>query len=74
MSKYNILPQFKCQIRILNVKILYSASVRMSKFDIGQILNVKNRKKKSEKRKAKNEYKKRKTKSEKGITKSNNEK
>ena len=33
MSKYNIRPQFECQNRILNVKILHSASVGMSKYD-----------------------------------------
>ena len=33
MSKYNIRPKFECQNRILNVKILYSASVQMAKYD-----------------------------------------
>ena len=33
MSKYDIWPQFECQNRILNVKILYWASVGMSKYD-----------------------------------------
>ena len=33
MSKYDIRPQFECQNRILNVKIRYSAQVRMSRKD-----------------------------------------
>ena len=33
MSKYDIRPDFECQNRILNVKIRYSAQVRMSKLD-----------------------------------------
>ena len=33
MSKYDIQPYFECQNRILNVKIRYSASVLMSKWD-----------------------------------------
>ena len=33
MSKYDILPDFECQNRILNVKIRYSAPFLMSKFD-----------------------------------------
>ena len=33
MSKYDIRSQFECQNRILNVKIRYSASVGMSKYD-----------------------------------------
>ena len=37
MSKYDIRPDFKCQNRILNVKVRYSASVRMP----NMILNVK---------------------------------
>ena len=34
MSKCHIRAEFECQNRILNVKIRYSAAVRMSKFDI----------------------------------------
>ena len=37
MSKYDIRPDFECQNRILNVKVRYSASVRMP----NMILNVK---------------------------------
>ena len=37
MSKYNIWPDFECRNRILNVKVQYSASVRMQ----NMILNVK---------------------------------
>ena len=37
MSKYDIRPNFECQNRILNVKVRYSASVRMP----NMILNVK---------------------------------
>ena len=48
MSKCDIRHQYECQNRILKVKILYSARIRMSK---------------NEKRKAKNESKERKTKS-----------
>ena len=33
MSKYDILPDFECRNRILNVKIRYSAPFLMSKFD-----------------------------------------
>ena len=33
MSKSDILPQFECQNRNLNVKIRYSAPVRMFKYD-----------------------------------------
>ena len=33
MSKYDILPQFVFQNRILNVRIRYSAPVQMSKSD-----------------------------------------
>ena len=53
MSEYDFPTQFECQNRILNVKIRFSDSVRISKNE--------NRKTKNEKRKAKNE--KRKTKS-----------
>ena len=49
MSKCDIRPEFECQDRILNVKIRYSAPVRMSNFDIwpefkcqNRISNVKN--------------------------------
>ena len=49
MSNYNIRPKFECQKRILNVKIRYSAQVRMSKKEseyqntiFGTISNVKN--------------------------------
>ena len=48
MSKYDIRAQLDCQNWILNVKIRYSATVRMSKHDFeyqntifGPILNVK---------------------------------
>ena len=44
MSKYGIRPYFKCQNRILNVKIRYVAPVRMSKCQntkVGPSLNVK---------------------------------
>ena len=48
MSKFDIRPKFECQNRILNVKIRYSAQVRMSKLDFecqnsifGPNLNVK---------------------------------
>ena len=48
MSKYDIQPQFKCQNRILNVKMGYLATVKMSKQDFecqntifGSISNVK---------------------------------
>ena len=58
MSKYNIPPQFQCQNRILNVKILYSASVRISKYDRGNW--VSNRPdNECQKAKTKNEYEKR---------------
>ena len=53
LSKYHIRTQSECQNRILNVKLRYSASVRISK-------NVK-RKAKNEKRKAKSEKRKTKT-------------
>ena len=33
MSKYDIRPDFECQNRVLNVKLRYSAQVRMSKKD-----------------------------------------
>ena len=33
MSKFDIRPEFERQNRILNVKIRYSAQVRMSKLD-----------------------------------------
>ena len=33
MSKFDIQPYFECQNRIFNVKIRYSAPVRMSKWD-----------------------------------------
>ena len=33
MSQYDIRPKFECRTRILNVKITYSASVRMSESD-----------------------------------------
>ena len=33
MSKFDIRPEFECQNRILNVKIRYSARIRMSKWD-----------------------------------------
>ena len=39
MPKYNIPPQFECPNIISNVKIRYSALVRVSKYDI---LNDKN--------------------------------
>ena len=65
MSKYDKWHQLECQNRILNVKILYWASVGMSKSILGSILNVKKNQKKSEKRKAI---------SEKRITKLINEK
>ena len=49
MSKCDIRPEFECQDRIKNVKIRYSAPVRMSNFDIwpefkcqNRISNVKN--------------------------------
>ena len=49
MSKCDIRPEFECQDRISNVKIRYSAPVRMSNFDIwpkfkcqNRISNVKN--------------------------------
>ena len=49
MSKCNIRPEFECQDRISNVKIRYSAPVRMSNLDIwpefkcqNRISNVKN--------------------------------
>ena len=51
MSKYDMLPQFECQIRILNVKIQYSAKLECQnrkKYDMRpqfecqfRILNVK---------------------------------
>ena len=54
--KYNIRPQLECQNRILNVKILYSASVVMSKYDTHLDFECrKNEKQKIEKRKAKNQ-------------------
>ena len=53
MSKYDIRPQCECRNRILNAKIRYSASVRMSKNE--------KRRAKNEKRKAKAENEKRKT-------------
>ena len=37
MSKYDIRPVFECQNRILNVKIRYSAQVRIS----NRIMNIK---------------------------------
>ena len=58
MSEYDIWPQFECQNRILNVKILYFASVSMSKYDTRPNFDVKNRKTKNKKRKAKNKYEK----------------
>ena len=49
MSKCDIRSEFECQDRILNVKIRYSAPVRMPNFDIwpefkcqNRISNVKN--------------------------------
>ena len=49
MSKCDIRPEFECQNRISNVKIRYSAPVRMSNFDTwpefkcqNRISNVKN--------------------------------
>ena len=49
MSKCDIRPEFECQDRISNVKIRYSAPVRMSNFDTwpefkcqNRISNVKN--------------------------------
>ena len=33
MSKYDFPTQFECQNRILNIKIAFSDSVRMSKYD-----------------------------------------
>ena len=49
MSKCDIRPEFECQDRFSNVKIRYSAPVRMSNFDIwpefkcqNRISNVKN--------------------------------
>ena len=49
MSKCDIRPEFECQDRISNVKIRYSAPIRMSNFDIwpefkcqNRISNVKN--------------------------------
>ena len=33
MSKYDCPTQFECQNRILNIKIAFSDSVRMSKYD-----------------------------------------
>ena len=63
MSKFDIRPEFECQNRIFNVKIRYSAVVRMSKYDFecqnvifGPNSNVKKRKTKSEKRKTKSEH------------------
>ena len=41
MSKFDIRPQFENRNRLSNVKIQYSASVRMSKYDIRPVLNVK---------------------------------
>ena len=61
MSKYDIRPQFKCQNRILNIKIRYSARFRMSKNEKPKAKNEKRITKSekritnNEKRKAKNE-------------------
>ena len=33
MSNFDIRPEFECQNRILNVKMQYSARIRMSKYD-----------------------------------------
>ena len=48
MSKFDIQPYFECHNRIFNVKIQYSAPVRMSKWDfkmskyvLCQVLNAK---------------------------------
>ena len=48
MSKYDFPTQFECQNRILNIKIAFSDSVRMSKLDFecqntifGLVSNVK---------------------------------
>ena len=75
MSKYDFPTQFECQNRILNIKIAFSDSVRMSKWDFecqNKIFrlssNIEKRKAKNEKRKEKNE--KRKAKSGKRNTKS----
>ena len=43
MSKCDIRPEFECQDRISNVKIRYSAPVRMSNFDIWPAFKCQNR-------------------------------
>ena len=53
MSKFDIRPEFECQNRISNVKMRYSARIRMSKNEKRKAKNEK-RKTKNEKRKTKN--------------------
>ena len=43
MSKCDIRPEFECQDRISNVKIRYSAPVRMPNFDIWPEFKCQNR-------------------------------
>ena len=61
MSKFDIPPQFECQNWILNVKIVYSTLVWMSKYGTGPDFECQ----KNEKRKEKNEKRKRKVKDQK---------